>query len=111
MSFAAQHFLSGVIASLALRSVAFDRLCIDDRQRRASLAAVLLPIGHHQMVVDPLHMAAIGQEPPIVIADARRWQILRHRVPRDAVAQDVPDPVHYLPQRITPWPTLTLRNR
>ena len=86
MSFAAQHFLAGVISPLALRRVAFDRLRIDDGHGRTGLAPRLFPIRHHQMMVDPLHVTAIGQEPPVVVADARRRQVLGHGVPRDAIA-------------------------
>jgi hypothetical protein len=57
---------------------------------RVGLAAPgLLAVGHDEMVVDALQMAAIGQQPPVVGADAVRRQVFRQGVPGDAV-QDFP---------------------
>jgi hypothetical protein len=72
MAFAAKHFLARIVTTLALWRIAFDRLRINDGQGRTGVAPSLFPVRHHQMMIDPLHMTAVGQQPPIIIADARR---------------------------------------
>jgi hypothetical protein len=100
MAFAAKHFLARVIATLALRRIAFDRLRIDDGQGRTGAAPRLFPVRHHQMMIDPLHVPAIGQQPPIIVADARRRQVLRHCIPGYAIAQDITDAIHDLAKQM-----------
>src|SRR3712207_6330277 len=85
-------------APLALRRVALHGLGIDDHQRRAGLAPGPLTVGHNEMMVDPLHVPAVAQEAPIIVADAVRGQVLGQGVPRDAVALNIADAVHDLPK-------------
>src|SRR3712207_6826393 len=68
-------------APLALRRIALHGLAVDDRQGRTGLAPGLLAVGHDEMMVDPLHVSAVGQEPPIVVADAVRREVLGQGIP------------------------------
>ena len=111
VAFAANNLLSGIIAAFTVWCIAFDRLGINDGQCGAGLAARLLAVHHDQLVVDPLHVSAIGQQAPIVIANARRGQVLRHRVPRDAITQDVADAVHDFTQCMSSGTPLARRYR
>ncbi len=111
MSLAAQHLLRGVVATVSVGSVAFDRLRVDDRQGWTGFTPSLFPVGHHEKVIDLLDMAPIGQEPPKVVADARRRQVLRHGVPRNAISLDIPDAVDDLTERMHARSTGTLGHR
>ena len=63
MSFAAQHFLAGVISPLALRRVAFDRLLIDDGHcRNTAFAPRFCTLRHHQ---------TNGQSPPATAINSK----------------------------------------
>lgn len=111
VALAPPHLLGRIVAALTLGRVALDRLGVDDRERWAGLAACPLAVQDDQVMVDLLHVAAVTEQAPVVVAQARRRQVPRHGVPRYAVAQDVADAVHDLMQRMTPRPPALLRDR
>src|SRR5919205_3965462 len=60
------------------------------------------------MAVDALHVPAVGQEPPVVIADALRRQVLGQGVPGNTIALDIADAVDDLAKHMYARPPTSL---
>ncbi len=92
MTLAADHLLGSIVAPFTLRRVAFNRLGIDDYKRRTGLPSRLFSISHHQNVVNALQIAAVGQQTPIIVADAHQLVTVAHlRIPPDTILEGFPN--------------------
>lgn len=108
---AAHDLLGSIVAPFPLRRVALDRLSIDDGQGWAGFSPSFLTVGHDEMMVDPFQVPTVGQQPPVVVADAPRREVLGQGVPRDAIALNIPNAVHGLAQHMGAWTPPPFGNR
>ena len=84
VALAAHRLLGRIKASPALRRAALDRLRIDDGKRAAGVPPGLLPVGHDQLVVDPVHPPSLRprQSSQQMLPGGRPFGMAPHGMPQ-----------------------------